>query len=245
MKRIFKGRSRTTHQTQTIQEQTTRKARVRNKLAPYLIAVICLTSFYSFEFLPNFSDRYNSALTEYNLAEKKNKAALKIVKDNAKGTVAGDAYAATYAVALEKWNTFKMAKKDERVFAFKSLQLFLGEFGPMFCFFVYAMFMLVRSFKFDKENIALKILHGLIISGTIFYFLWMFEMSDFPRIIYYLMTLISATIVVWMVWLVKRFTESKVSKLEQQRKEIAKFVYLHTKPEAREKMLDLLEKNLK
>lgn len=230
-----------TLQTQITTEEKTHRVRANRKL-PYIIAIICITSLYSFEFLPDFSEQYNTAVTEYNLAEKANKSALNLVKENAKGTLAGDAYKKTYAVSLEKWKHLKVVQKNEKVFGFKSLQLFVAEFGPMFCFFLYALFNLFKSFSLERKNVGTIILHGLIISGTIFYFFWIFQQfQDFSKPTYYFMTFVSAAIIVFAVSLISKYQNLGTNKLKETISRLAAFSFLHTKQEKKPEMLELFK----
>ncbi|WP_157821892.1 hypothetical protein [Tenacibaculum sp. Bg11-29] len=222
------------------------KDQVRNKIAPFIVAIICITSLYSFEFLPSFSDGYSSALNEYKIAEKINKSALSEIKENAKGTSSGDKYVETFAVSLEKWKKFKVAKNEEAVFGFKSLQLFIAELGPMLCFFIYILYMIFRSFYFDRKNVGVKVLHGLILTGPIFYFYWIFQpFQDVSRVTYYFMTFVSAIVVVFAVFLITKYQDHRINRLKKGQFELAKFTFKNTKAEKREEMLTTIERIVK
>ena len=227
-------------QTQTMTEEKTYSLRASGRLIPYLAAILCITSLYSFEFFPNFSEDYYSALNEYRSVEKANKLALDLVKKNAIGTPAGDRYGETRALSLEKWNQFEAIRNNEKVLGFKSLQLFVAEFGPMFCFFLYALFNLFRSLYFERKNMGMIILHGLIISGTMYYFFWIFQQfQDFSKFTYYVMTFISAAVVVIAVSLISKYQRHYINKLKETISRLVAFSFLHTKQEKKQEMLQM------
>ncbi len=232
--------------TQTTTEEKNRITRKNRKFVPYIIAVVCITAFYSFEFLENFSDEYTNALNNHAQKKKERTKALGKVKEYAKGSLVYEEYLKAKSEADIAWKEFKNIQKGEEVFGFKSLQLFLAEFGPMFCFFCYALFNLFRSFYFERKNVGMKVLHGLIISGTMFYFFWMFQQfQDFSKVTYYLMTFISAGVVVLAVYLITRYRNHYINTLKKNMLDLAKFTFLNTRSEKKGEMLNLMEKIVK
>lgn len=116
-----------------------------------------------------------------------------------------------------------------------------GEFGPMLCFFIYALFNLIRSLYFERENIGSKIIHSIIIFGTIFYLFWIFQQfQDFSKITYYLVTFISAALVSIAVWLITKYEEHYINVLKSKYLNLVKFTFINTKEEKRKEMLSML-----
>ena len=210
-----------------------------SKIPSYLVAVLCATSFYLFEFFPDSSSEYAIAKKEHIEAKKKRAIALKKVKKFAEGT---DVYQ-QYLIEKEKtdraWQTLLRVKSEERFFGFTNVKQFIGEFGTMLGFFVYALVNLFRSFYFEHRNIGMKFFHGLIISVTMFYFFWMFEYSDFNKITYYAMTLVSAAVVVLAVYLITKYQDHYINRLKEKVSRLAAFSFLHTKQEKKSEMLNL------
>ena len=148
-----------------------------------------------------------------------------------------------YLIEKEKtdraWQTLLRVKSEERFFGFTNVKQFIGEFGTMLGFFVYALVNLFRSFYFEHRNIGMKFFHGLIISVTMFYFFWMFEYSDFNKITYYAMTLVSAAVVVLAVYLITKYQDHYINRLKEKVSRLAAFSFLHTKQEKKSEMLNL------
>lgn len=198
--------------------------------------------FFSFEFLPNFSEGFLVSKNNYQKEIDKRTKALNKVKEYAKGTKVYDEYIVAKKSVSNAKKEYYEYKKEEAVFGFRSFQLFMAEFGKFFCFFVYAMFNLFRSFYFERKNVGMKVLHGLILAGTIFYFFWIFQVSqDFSKPVYYFATLISAAVVVHAVLLITKYQDHYINRLKKKYLKIAKFTFLNTKPEKKEEMLEVLE----
>ncbi|CAM1357624.1 hypothetical protein [Tenacibaculum halocynthiae] len=210
---------------------------------PYILAIVCVASLYSFEFFQNFSDEFVASENKYKASIKNVTTALNKVKNEATET---EAYA-EYLKAREIKDKFKSEyykiRKEEKVFGFKSLQLFMAEFGPMLCFFMYSLYMLFRSFYFEKKNNGMKFLHGLILTGPIFYFYWMFQpFQDVSKMFYYFMTVFSVIMMVFTIYLITKYRNHRINKLKENQLELAKFAFKNTKPEKREEMLSTIKK---
>lgn len=84
------------------------------------------------------------------------------------------------------------------------------------------------------------ILHGLIISGTMYYFFWVFQQfQDFSKFIYYIMTFISAAVVVIAVSLISKHQRHYINKLKETISRLVAFSFLHTKQEKKQEMLQM------
>ena len=166
----------------------------------YIFALLLGFSFFSYEFLPNFSESYYKAQNEALEAKKLNTEALAQVKNYAKGTTAYENYLNANEHKKIAFQKFNRVKEDEKVFGFRSFQLFWERLGLFLGIFIYALYNLYRSFYFESENIGSKIIHGFIISVCMFYFFWIFQaFQDVTKITYYLMTFLSAGAIVFAV----------------------------------------------
>lgn len=231
------------HPTQTITEEKIQTTGRSKNYLPYLVAIICITSLYSFEFLNNFSDDYINALNSHKTEKKRRTNALNKVKEAAKETTEYQRYLEAKKTTDIAWENFNIQEKQESFFGFKSAQLFLAEFGPMFCFFCYALFNLFRSFFFERKNHGMKVLHGLIISGTMFYFFWIFQQfQDFSKATYYLMTFLSTVIIVFSVGLITKYQNHYINKLKADNLELSIHAIRYTVPGKKEEILKRLEK---
>ncbi|MFL0105823.1 hypothetical protein R5N98_02615 [Tenacibaculum maritimum] len=214
-----------------------------NKLITYIVAILCGTLFYTHQFFPNFSESYYSALNKHKIAKKRRTIALQKVKNYAKGSSEFTEYYKEKKKTDIAWAKFKKIKADEQVFGFKSANLFLERFGLMLCFFVYAFYNLVKSFKRERNNIGSKVLHTFIISVTMFYFFWIFQQfQDFSKATYILMTILSSIVVTIGVWLITAYKKSRVTKLREQMFFIARLALRNSKPEKKEDMLNVFRK---
>ena len=214
----------------------------RNKLfLKYLIAIICIASFYLFEFFPDSSEEYVIAKKEHIAAKKKRTIALNKVKKFSEGSEVYKQYMEEKINTDRAWENLKKVKEKDKVFAFTNIQQFMGEFGPMLGLFIYALINLFRSFYFERKNIGMKFFHGLIISVTMFYFFWMFEYSDFSKATYYVIAFASAGIVVLAVYLITKYQDHYINKLKEVVSRLVAFSFLHTKQEKKPEMLKMFK----
>ena len=219
-------------------EKTTPTKKVK-LLFSYSVAIICIASFYLFEFFPDSSKQYRIAKKEHIEAKKKRDIALNNMKRFAEETKVFQQYLIEKERTDRAWQTLLRVKSEERFFGFTSIKQFMGEFGPMLGLFIYALVNLFRSFYFEPENAGMKIFHGLIISVTMFYFFWMFGYYDYSNMTYYLMTFFSAGVIVLAVYLITKYQDHYINRLKYQVSRLAAFSFLHTKQEKKPEMLDL------
>jgi hypothetical protein len=231
---------------QEVQDKEGKKERTTKvrKVAYFLLAFFCATSLFSFEFFPDETENHKKATKEW---RENKEVRAKLLSEIKKLSIGTPEYKA-YKLAVEKteisYEKLKKVRKKDRVFGFTNMQQFFGEFGPMFCFFIYALFNLVRSFHFDRENIGSKIIHILIIFGTIFYLFWVFQQfQDFSKITYYLATFVSAVIVYIAVWLITKYEEHYINVLKSKYLNLVKFTFNNTKEEKRKEMLSMLSED--
>ncbi|WP_299135207.1 hypothetical protein [uncultured Tenacibaculum sp.] len=229
--------------TQLTEEKTTTLTRKVSKTLTYLVIILCGTLFYAHQLTPNFSDEYVSALSEHKAAKKKRTKALNKVKDFAKGSIAYKEYNIEREQTDLAWKKFKEAQSNERIFGFKSFNLFLERFGLMLCIFIYALYNLVKSFLREKSNIGAKVIHSFIISVTFYYFFWIFQkFQDFSKATYILMTVFSAILITVGVWFITKYNKDRISKLREQMFIIARLGIRNAKVEKKESLLKDLRK---
>ncbi len=207
-----------------------------------LLTVFFGIVFYSFEFVKPHSEEYNLTKELVIKANKANIATLKSVKKFAKGSAVYKKYMAANKNKKIAVNKFNEAKESEQIFGFKTLKIFLKEFGIFLGFFFYALFNLYRSFRYERFSIGIKIYHSFIISVCVFYFFWIFQQfQDFSKPMYFLMTLAAAYFVFLAMHLLFKNKKTKEERLRANLMEVAKFTFKNTKPEKREEMLDLIK----
>jgi hypothetical protein len=200
-------------------------------------------SFYSFEFIPDFSEQYYSAEKEAKNAKNINSIALAKVKDYAKGTEVYNAYLEVNKRKKEVFENYNAVVENEKVFGFKSLHFFWERLGLFLGFFMYALYNLYRSFYFERRNAGNKILHGFIISVCVFYFFWIFQtFQDFSKITYYLITILSAAVVVLAVSLVTKYQDHYINKLKKNIRDLVAFTFVNTRQDKKDEMIETLEK---
>lgn len=213
---------------------------ITRKIRPYIVGFICLLCFYSYEFIDDFSNHYYTTLDHHKKAKDNRTLALSKVKEFAKGSIVYSEYLEQKSITDATWKEYQKAKRQEEVFGFKSIHFFWERFGLFLGFFAYALFNLFRSFYFESKNIGNKVLHGFIISVCMFYFFWIFQQfQDFPKIAYYTMTLVSAGVVVWTVYLITKYQGHYINKLKKTISLLAAFSFLNTRDEKKPEMFEL------
>ena len=231
--------------TSPIQEVEVKKIQTTQRtknIITYFIALICLTSLFSFEFVNGYSEGYFIAKNEYQKGIDNVDGALTKIKNKADQELFFNYQQANEQKNLAKKN-YHQIKEEESVFGFKNKKIFLAQLGPMICFFVYILFMIHKSFKKDKRNKGILLLHGTVLTGPLFYFYWIFQpFQDVSKISYYFATVITAIFSLLIVYFMSRFTNDKVATLNDNLMEVATFTFKNTKPEKREEMLDMIKK---
>ncbi|MFL0101670.1 hypothetical protein [Tenacibaculum maritimum] len=209
----------------------------------YLIAIVCITSLFLFEFLNGYSDGFLLSKSKYEKEINNVKKALSRVKSISKNTKEYEGYLKAKTAKNEAKKLYLKAKKEEEVFGFDNKKIFLAQFGSMFCFLIYGLFMLFRSFKSDKKDLGLLVLHGVVLTGPIFYMYWIFQpFQDVNRVSYYFVSVISTFLVVLAVYLITKHKRDKINYLQNNLLEVARFTFKNTKPEKREEMLEMIKK---
>ncbi|MCG7502421.1 hypothetical protein MHM83_11105 [Tenacibaculum sp. Mcav3-52] len=216
------------------------------KYLPYVLGVLCVVLMFGFEFLDDHSSEYIKAKSEYQLSIDSVSAALVRVKNIAKGTPEYSAY----LLAVENKNkakpVFYKVKEAEVFFGFKTKKIFWASFGPMFCVFLYVLYMMFRSCYFDKKNIGVKVLNSLVLGGVLFYLLWIFHpFEDLSNVSYYFMTIVCSIFIVIAIHYITKFNEHTRNKLKNQNLALAKLKINSASDEEKEEVLDEIERIVK
>ncbi|CAL2108630.1 conserved membrane hypothetical protein [Tenacibaculum sp. 190524A02b] len=213
-------------------------------LITYLLAIFCGILFFSFEFVPNFSDEYSIALKEYRKLKKENTLALNKLKEASKNTPEYAAYKAINKKKVKAFKKYQNIKEEEAVFGFNNLKVFLYQLGITVCLFVYGVFNLYRSFYFERKNFSNKLLHSFIIFISLFKFYWVFQsFKDYNVFTYSVVSIFSLFILILFVRLKTKYEDHNINKLKKYLYEISKKALLSAKSEEkREEILDMVTK---
>ena len=240
-----KQRIKKTQLTQEVQDKEGKKEKTKKarSLFYYVLALICATSLFSFEFFPDETVEHIEATKQWRENKKERTIALNKIKELAKGSSDYTTYIEAASKTNQSYARLKQIREEDKFFGFTNKQQFFGEFGPMFCFFMYALFNLFRSFYFERKNKGVKVFHSIIIAGTLFYLFWTFQsFQDFSKISYYLMTFLSAGIVVLAVNLITKYQDHYINKLKKNIRDLVAFTFVNTKKEKKDDMIKTLEK---
>ena len=79
------------------------------------------------------------------------------LKKFTEGTVVYNKYLKEKVATDKAWEDLIKTKELQKVFEFTNMQQFVGEFGPMLGLLIYALVNLFRSFRFENQNIGMKV----------------------------------------------------------------------------------------
>ena len=239
--------TKTTSPTQITTEETTTTPE-KNKVFFYrdiLFAVTIFSLFYSFEFIPNFSDEYYKIEKEFYAAKKENSRALKEVKKAAEDSKEYKNYLkvnTTYKSVVSKLNK---VKSDEKVFGFRSFQLFATSLFPIIAIFFYVIYNLFRSYKVERKNIGIRFVHYVVIMFCFFQFFWIFKtVQDYPKYVYYLSTILSTYFVGLGVFIIHRQKNKLIQKLRNKLFRVSFYGMRYAEEDKKEKMAQIVEEPL-
>jgi len=126
--------------------------RKNNKIYPYILAVVCTTAFFAFEYIPDKSLEYLKAKQNYTKAKKKRTVALTKLKKYAEETSFYKEYLIEKKRTDEAWTKLNIIKENDTFLGFTNLQQFLGEFGWVLGLFMYSLFNLFRSYTANNKE---------------------------------------------------------------------------------------------
>ncbi|MFY7671575.1 hypothetical protein ACOSP6_10875 [Tenacibaculum sp. MEBiC06402] len=252
--RLFKqtnsGPTKTILPTQIITEERsliTAKSNKKLFFKDLLIATVIASLFYCFEFIPNFSEEYLGKIQEHKEAKAKRTDALNELKSYVK-TNNFDLYS---KYSIEKKNTdkkfseFKEIQEKERVFGFKSLQLFATALFPVIAIFFYVLYNLIRSYKVEEKNIGIRVIHYVVMMFCFFQFFWIFKtIQDYPKYVYYLCTLLSTYFVGLAVYIIHKQENKLIQKLRNKLFRVSLYSLRYADENKKEEMAKIVEEPL-
>ncbi|CAM1345515.1 conserved membrane hypothetical protein [Tenacibaculum amylolyticum] len=205
----------------------------KNKqIYPYILAVVCTTAFFSFEYFPDKSSEYLIAKRNHTKAKKKRAIALNKLKDFAKGSVLYEKYLQEKIETDKAWQELKRVKKNDIIFGFTNTQQFLSELGWVLGLFLYSLFNLFRTYTSNNKELGYVFLHTTVLSISCFYLFWIFQpYQDIAKMYYYLMSVISGIVVSYSVCLMSRYKFSDVGKLQMIIRDLFDFILVDAQKE--------------
>ncbi len=199
-------------------------------LMPYLIAIICILSFFSSSFFPSKSEKFLTAKKTHIQAKAKRTIALENVKKIAIGTKEYELYLKEKLAADLAWEELNRIAEEDKVFNFTSIHQFFYSFGWAFGVFLYAIFNLFRVYTSNPNDIGYKVLHTTILSISIFYMCWIFQpLRDLSVVSYYFASAVTATLISYSVYLMSKYNFSDIGKLQLLLKDVFDFILFEVK----------------
>ncbi|WP_348747804.1 hypothetical protein [Tenacibaculum sp. 190524A02b] len=203
------------------------------QIVPYILAVVCATAFFAFEFAPDKTKAYQEAKANHLERKKARTLALSKVKEAAKDTEVYKLYLKEKKATNEAWLEYLEVRKKEKFLGFRSFQQFLGELGWVLGLFIYALFNLFRSYVEEKQNKGIIVLHGTLIIIACFYLYWIFQpFQDVNKISYYIMAVLTGLLVCSAVYLMAKYKFTQVHKLQLTIRNLFDFILVDTKEQA-------------
>ena len=232
-----------------------KQEKIKNNLKNYfLYVVLCVLFtgvFFVFEYFPKHSKGYYIAKKEAKKAIDFNDFWLDKIKQKTIGSEEYSSYLEANKKKAIKVDVYKKTIETEKFKRFKTLKIFLKEFGTYFGFFLYALFNLYRATINRKSN-AVKLFHTYMLGVCVFFMYWaLHPFEDVSKVSYYFISAFSTLVILTSLVLIVNRRKTTIQKLEtqkaqlkKQKQEIATFTYIHTPEESKEEMLEVLDKNL-
>ena len=233
-------------------EQHTLWTKIKSNGVKFLIGVLLGSLFYSYIFIPKHSTDYYAAEKSFLKAKGGNTIALNEVKKSVFNKPVYEKYKVARAKKQEAFNKLNFEIEREKTFVFPSFHFFWERFGGNTTDFIFGIFVLFMFFTNTKPKEWSYLFTGFYLSTKIFTYIWIFSrLDDFSRFTYYLMTIVSAAVIVYAVYLFTKYRKTRIQKLEaqkaqlqKQKKEIAKFAYINIPDEMNDEMIEVLDKNM-
>ena len=151
-----------------------------------------------------------------------------------------------YVVAKERYDAanevFKKSKKDEVVFGFYNKKVFLFKLGPNIFWFLLVLFLLYRSFYFERKNTGIKIILATALSLTLYEFFYIFyPVQDLSLATYYLMGFCTSLLLTLAIYFNTKYKEHYVNVLKKKMLQLADFTIKNTKEDKQPEMVSLLK----
>ena len=178
--------------------------------------------YYSYIFIPKFSQEYLKAESEFLEAKKQNTIALSKVKKIAEGTPEYADYQLKLKDKKEKFNKYLSEKKEQKVFQFDSFHFFWEEFGGNTSKLLFAIWILILTFK-DRKRLPVWRFNSRVflittfMSTNMFTYFWIFQQfRDFSRATYFGLTLFLSYSLGFIVYFSLKANESLVKSLKKK-----------------------------
>lgn len=211
------------------------------------MATIIASLFYCFEFIPNFSEEYLDKIQEHKSVKANRTKALNDIKVYAKenNSELYNKYLIEKVKTDKVFKEFKEIKQEESVFGFKSFQLFATALFPIVAIFFYVLYNLFRSYKVERNNIGVRVVHYVVIMFCFFQFFWIFKtVQDYPKYVYYLCTILSTYFVGLAVFIIHKQENKLMQKLRNKLYKVSLYSLRYADESKREKMAEIIEEPL-
>ena len=233
-----------TSETMEGKNQITEKSNYFNLFKNILFAILIVSLFYSFEFIPNFSDNYLEKIKEHKHAKSKRTDLLNQLKEYTQSTnpILFNKYEIERNNTNNIYNEFKKVKAEESVFGFKSFQLFATALFPIVAIFFYALYNLNRSYRVENRNIGIRLIHYVVLMFCFFQFFWIFKtFQDLPKYAYYLVTFLSTYFVGLAVYIIHIQENKIIKKLKNKLIKVSVYSLHYVEENKKEKMAQIIE----
>ncbi len=218
----------------------------KNKLLKStLYGIIFAGLLFSFEFIDSYSNEYNNSKKQFNENKKENEAALKLVKEFAKEAEVYLAYKKVNSKYLSSKKKYNKVKKQEKVFGFKNLRLFVYNLFPLIALFGYILYNLKKSFRLEMNNIGPKLIHGVFLMYAFVKLFWIFQKyDDFNKPMYYIITLMCAYFVTLAVSIIEKQQVKKNKLLKKKLLMVSYHAMQNAKEEKLNEMVNVIKRPL-
>lgn len=195
-----------------------------------MLAVVCTTAFFSFEYAPDKTQEYLKAKQNHTEAKKKRTKALNKLKESVKGTAVYEAYLIEKNKTDKLWSKLNIVKKEDVFFGFTNVQQFLNEFGWVLGLFIYSLFNLFRSYTANNKEKGYIFLHTVILAISCFFLFWIFQpYQDIAKVYYYLMSIACGITISYSIYLMSAYNFSDIGKLQNIIKGLFDFILVDSK----------------
>lgn len=218
---------------------------LKNNIIYYLLAVICVTAFFSHELVPSKTEEFVIAKSNHLKAKDKRTLALNNLKEASIELPEYGLYLKEKEATDKAWEELLEVAENDKFLGFENFQQFLGEFGIFLGLFIYSFFNLVISCIRRKSALGEKILHSTLMFISMYYIGWSFNFNqDYLQSTYIIATIFFTALVILSTTLLISFKNRYINSLYTNIRELIGFVFKNTKPESEDKMWNLL-RNIK
>ncbi|WP_075344143.1 hypothetical protein [Tenacibaculum agarivorans] len=252
MEKLFKlTNNQQTNKTQSLPKEKEPKTTIWTKIKSFFIIIFSSLLvgglYYSYIFIPRFSDDYIKADKEFLIAKEENTIALSKVKALAKGTKEYNSYLEARKNKKEKLDLFNNAKKRQRFFGFDSFHFFWERFTQNTTILIFAIWVLSITVR-DRKKIPkwkFKIRFFIIttfISTNMFTYFWIFQkFQDFNKVTYYCLTLLFSYTLGLIVFIFVKNNQTLVNALKRKLFRVSVYSLNYCEEDKKEKLAKIIE----